>query len=86
MVVQFLTGEQIRAARALLRLEQRDVARLSGLSVETIKRLERVRGRVDAHFRTVATLQRTFGDLGVQFVAREGGAIGVSLHSLPEGG
>ena len=38
-----LTGEQIRAARALGRIEQAELAKRSGLSLETIKRLERLR-------------------------------------------
>jgi predicted transcriptional regulator len=35
-----ITPEQIRAARALLRLEQSDLARRAGVSVVTIRRVE----------------------------------------------
>ena len=34
------TSEQIKAARALLRMEQEELARRAGVSVTTIRRLE----------------------------------------------
>lgn len=64
---QTLTGEQIRAARALARLNQARLAALTRLSVETIKRLERIQGPVDANYRTLAAIRSAFGDLGVTF-------------------
>lgn len=67
-----ITGEQIRAARALARMEQSDLARGSGLSLETIKRLERIRGPISAHVRTLHALVRCFEGFGVQ-VDDEGG-------------
>lgn len=41
-----LTAEQIRAARALVRMDQRQLAEAAGVSVETIKRLEGMAGRL----------------------------------------
>ncbi len=76
---QFITGEQIRAARALVRLEQAELARHTGLSLETIKRLERIRGPVEAHTTTLIALHRTFEMLGVRLIWREDGAVGVGL-------
>lgn len=72
-----LTGEQIRAARALSRIEQAELARLSGLSLETIKRLERIRGPVDANARTLRAIQDAFATIGVQFDGDDSGRIGV---------
>lgn len=43
-----IAGSQIRAARALLGLDQRDLARLSGLSLPTIQRMESSEGSVRA--------------------------------------
>lgn len=60
-----LTGEQIRAARALARLDQSDLAIRAGVSLETIKRLERIRGPVDAKHRTMRAIQRAFEGAGV---------------------
>lgn len=72
-----LTGEQIRAARALSRVEQTELARLSGLSLETIKRLERIRGPVDANARTLRAIQDAFETIGVQFEGDDTGRVGV---------
>jgi len=60
-----ITGEQIRAARALARAEQTDLARAAGLSLETIKRLEQIRGPVSAQVRTLDALVRCLEGLGV---------------------
>ena len=63
-----LTGEQIRAARAFARLEQVELARIAGLSLETIKRLERIRGPVvDANVRTLTALANAFETVGIDF-------------------
>lgn len=72
-----LTGEQIRAARALGRLEQAELARRSGLSLETIKRLERIRGPVDANSRTLTAISEAFRTIGIHFESGEG--VGVRL-------
>lgn len=66
-----VTGEQIRAARALVRVDQTELARRSGVSLETIKRLERIRGPVNAHIRTVRALLIAFAELGVEVVTGE---------------
>ena len=76
-----LTGEQIRAARALSRVEQAELARLSGLSLETIKRLERIRGPVDANARTLRAIQDAFGNIGVQFEGDDTGKVGVQRRA-----
>jgi transcriptional regulator with XRE-family HTH domain len=73
-----LTGEQIRAARALARIEQTILATRSGLSLETIKRLERIRGPVDANVRTLTAIADVFQEMGVVFESGEGN-LGVRL-------
>ena len=75
-----LSGEQIRAGRAILRLDQASLAKGAGVSLETIKRLESMRGPVEANTRTVAAIAAAFQRLGVGFDAREQ-AIGVWLHA-----
>ncbi|MFT4912168.1 MAG: transcriptional regulator with XRE-family HTH domain [Brevundimonas sp.] len=72
-----LSGEQIRAARALIRIDQADLARRCGLSLETIKRLERIRGPVDANSRTLRALFEVFAAMGVAFDNCEDGGVGV---------
>ena len=56
-----ITGPQIRAARALLGIDQKSLARMSGLSVPTIQRMEAsnsfVGGMVDSLTRVVAAIE-----------------------------
>jgi Helix-turn-helix. len=55
-----ITGTQMRAARALLGLDQRELAQASGLSLPTIQRMEScdgvVRGNVDSLMKLVDAL------------------------------
>lgn len=57
-----ITGSQIRAARALLGLDQRRLAELAGVSIPTIQRLEaragKVGGAVDTLTRVVEAVER----------------------------
>jgi transcriptional regulator with XRE-family HTH domain len=78
-----LTGEQLRAARAMLKLEQAELAELSGVSAETIKRLERMDGALGANSRTLASLQSTLEREGVIFLPENGGLSGVRLRREP---
>lgn len=64
-----LTGEQLRAARALLRWEQKDVAAGSKLSEPTVKRLEGMVGPIRANDVTIDALIRAFDAAGVVFLA-----------------
>ena len=75
-----LTGEQIRAARALVRIDQAELARRANLSLETIKRLERIRGPVDANARTLLAIHAAFDGLGIVLEHGEGGGVGVSRN------
>ncbi len=74
-----ITSELIRAARALLRWEQRDLARASGISLPTIKRLEVAPGVLAAHSSTVTALRGAFESAGIEFI--NGAAPGVRLRA-----
>jgi transcriptional regulator with XRE-family HTH domain len=78
-----LTTEQIRAARALLRIEQTDLATRSGVSLATIKRLETRPGPIAAHAPTVDAIRRALEEAGVIFVDQNGDGPGVRLKRLP---
>jgi transcriptional regulator with XRE-family HTH domain len=71
-----ITAAQIRAARALLRIDQRALAELSGLSLPTIQRMEAsegvVRGNVDSLMKLVGAL----GAAGIELIAEDA----VSAH------
>ena len=74
-----ITSELIRAARALLRWNQANLARASGVSVPTIKRLEAIPGILGAHSSTVTALRRALESAGVEFT--NGNAPGVRLKA-----
>ncbi|KVK43582.1 XRE family transcriptional regulator [Agrobacterium deltaense] len=77
-----ITSEQVRAARALLRWEQKDLAATSKVSLPSIKRLESQPGPLAAQERTIEAIQTAFVSAGVIFldkgISAEGGA-GVRL-------
>jgi hypothetical protein len=75
-----LSSELIRAGRALLRWEQRDLANASSISLATIKRLESKPGPMAAHESTVMALQKAIESAGVEFIDENGGGPGVRLR------
>jgi transcriptional regulator with XRE-family HTH domain len=78
-----ITGPQMRAARALLGLDQRQLAQAAGLSLPTIQRMEAsdgvVRGNVDSLMKLVDALAANGIELIGEGVASSGGGRGVRL-------
>jgi transcriptional regulator with XRE-family HTH domain len=74
-----LTSELLRAARALLRWEQKDVAEASKVSLPSIKRLESKPGPLAAQDRTVQAIRSAIEKAGVEFIPENGGGAGVRL-------
>jgi len=73
-----MTSAQMRAARALLGIDQRQLAELSGVSLPTIRRMEasdgNVRGIVDSLTKVVEALNAAGVDLiGEDAPSLEGG-------------
>jgi transcriptional regulator with XRE-family HTH domain len=79
-VIMTVTSEQIRAARALLRWEQKDLAEASKVSLPSIKRLEIQPGALAAQDRTVAAIRAALESSGVIFVDDNGEGAGVRLR------
>jgi transcriptional regulator with XRE-family HTH domain len=75
-----ITAEQLRAARALLRIEQADLAQRSGVSVATIKRFEAMDGPIKARTETLELLRAALDALGVIFIPKNGDDVGVRLR------
>ncbi|MFE1598803.1 helix-turn-helix domain-containing protein [Methylobacterium sp. ID0610] len=80
-----ITAAQMRAARALLGIDQRQLAEMSGVSLPTIQRMEasegNVRGVVDTLTKVIEALNRAGVELiGDNAISREGGR-GVRLVS-----
>ena len=81
-----ITASQLRAARALLGLDQRKLAELSGLSVPTIQRMEAsdgvVRGTVDSLMKLVGALDAAGIELIGDGAVSPGGGRGVRLRTV----
>jgi transcriptional regulator with XRE-family HTH domain len=75
-----LSSELIRAARALLRWEQRDLAAASSVSLPTVKRLEAKPGIMAAHLLTTVALRKALEAAGIEFIDENGGGPGVRLR------
>ena len=65
-----ITPEQIRAARALLRLDQAALARDAGISVITLRRLEDRHGLSKVAPATVDAVRQTLEKAGAEFIDR----------------
>jgi transcriptional regulator with XRE-family HTH domain len=61
-----MTGEQLRAARAMVRWEQAELAQRANVSVKTIKRLEAVSGPLDA--RSNWSIKNALELAGIEFL------------------
>ncbi len=61
------TNRQLRAARALLGWEQKDVAAAAGVSDATVRRMERIEGDIRGQHGTVQKVQRALEEAGVEF-------------------
>ena len=78
--ILLFTGEQLKAARAMARIKQTELARRADVSVETIKRLERSAGTVSANVLTIDSVVRALEAAGIEFIAENGGGPGVRLR------
>ncbi len=73
-----ISAEQIKAARALLRLEQEELARRAGVSISTIRRLEAASGEGQVAQPTLDMVVKALEEAGVEFIHQ-----GVSLKAKP---
>ena len=86
-----ITAGQMRAARALLGIDQRHLAELAGVSLPTIQRMEASKGNVRGVIDTLTKVVEALDDAGIELIgdgtiSREGGR-GVRLkHAFPAKG
>jgi transcriptional regulator with XRE-family HTH domain len=82
-----ITSSQLRAARALIGIDQRTLAVQSGLSLPTIQRMEAsggvIRGNVDSLMKLVAALDAAGVELIAENAASAAGGRGVRLKGSP---
>jgi len=80
-----ITARQMRAARALLGMDQRHLAQAAGVSLPTIQRMEasdgQVRGNVDTLVKVVEALERAGVELIGEGAASADGGRGVRLKA-----
>jgi predicted transcriptional regulator len=74
-----LSSDQIRGARAILRLSQAELADAADVSLETIKRLEAMDGELKVRLDTLTKIKEALEKAGVQFIPENGGGAGVRL-------
>jgi transcriptional regulator with XRE-family HTH domain len=83
-----ITSGQLRAARALLGLDQRELAQRCGLSLPTIQRMEAsdgvVRGNVDSLMKLVDALSAGGIELIGEGSTSSSGGRGVRLKGAPQ--
>ena len=63
-----ITGAQVRAARALIGMDQRSLAALAGLSLPTIQRMERSPNSVRVVVVSLERVLRAFAAAGVELI------------------
>ena len=80
-----ITAGQLRAARALIAIDQRELAALSRLAVPTIQQMEAsngvIRGNVDSLMKLIGALDAAGIELIAEGAVSQGGGRGVRLKS-----
>ena len=79
MSIPKVSVRQVKAARALLAWSQGDLARASGVSEPTIKRLESQDGDIGGKPETGEKIRTALEAAGVVIIAENGGGAGVRL-------
>ncbi len=83
-----ITAFQLRAARALVNIDQRHLAERAGLSLPTIQRMEAsdgvIRGNVDSLTKLIAALDAVGVELIGDNAVSQGGGRGVRLKALAQ--
>ena len=79
-----MTAAQLRAARALLGIDQKTLAEMSGVSLPTIQRMEASDGNVRGIVETLTKVIEALNAAGVELIGEnarsEGGGRGVRLR------
>jgi transcriptional regulator with XRE-family HTH domain len=76
----WLSGGQIRAARALLRWSTEELARQASLGLNTIKRAEAKDGKTSLTAANELAIRRACEAAGVEFIDENGGGPGVRIR------
>jgi transcriptional regulator with XRE-family HTH domain len=71
-----ITAAQLRAARALLSIDQRELAELSGVSLPTIQRMEASNGNVRGVIDTLTKIVEALDAAGVELIGENVKSVG----------
>src|ERR1700760_1652101 len=71
-----ITAAQMRAARALLGIDQRQLAELSGVSLPTIQRMEASEGNVRGVVESLTRVVNALDALGVELIGENVRSVG----------
>ena len=74
-----ISSEQLRAARALLRISVVDLSLMANVGVATIKRIEAGSGLPSANIRTLDSITKALQLAGVEFIGSPDDRPGVRL-------
>lgn len=75
-----ITGTQIKAARALLEMDQSELAQLASVNINTIRNMEACGASiVSARVNTLVKVQRALEFSGIIFIDPNGNGAGVRL-------
>lgn len=79
-----ITAAQLKAARALLGMDQKGLAEASGLSLPTIQRMEASDGTIRGNVDSLMKLVNALAEAGIELIAEDavsgGGGRGVRLR------
>jgi transcriptional regulator with XRE-family HTH domain len=76
-----ILAHQLKAARALARLNQQELSNRSGVSVPTIKRMEAGDGPIRGNYENVAAVVGVLEAAGIEFIPENGGGPGARLRT-----
>ena len=76
-----ILAHQLKAARALARLDQQELSNRSGVSVPTIKRMEAGDGPIRGNYENVAAVVGVLEAAGIEFIPENGGGPGARLRT-----
>lgn len=83
-----MTSGQLKAARALLGIDQKQLAALAGVSLPTIQRMETSDGVVRGTVETLTKVIEALGEAGIDLIGdnarSEAGGRGVRLRRPPD--
>lgn len=72
-----ITGRQISAARALLGVQQSELAKAANISVPTLRRMEASEGPAQGMANNVRAVRHVLESEGIEFIIDGNGGVGV---------